>query len=78
MACVSFSGGIANDCENNMGGVTKLYLTDFDNVSAYTDICVGLYMYIYIYMIIYCNVNDQICRSGLATSQSAEVVVCMS
>jgi hypothetical protein len=37
MACVSFSGGIANDCENNMGGVTKLYLTDFDNVSAYTE-----------------------------------------
>lgn len=37
MACVSFSGGIANDCENNMGGVTKLYLTDFDNVSSYTE-----------------------------------------
>jgi hypothetical protein len=37
MACVSFSGGIANDCENNMGGVTKLYLTDFDNISTYTE-----------------------------------------
>lgn len=32
MACVSFSGGIAKDCENNIGGLTKLYLTDFDNV----------------------------------------------
>jgi len=37
MACVSFSGGIANDCENNMGGVTKLYLTDFNNVDSYTE-----------------------------------------
>lgn len=37
MACVSFSGGIANDCENNMGGLTKLYLTDFDNVVSYTE-----------------------------------------
>lgn len=37
MACVSFSGGIANDCANNMGGLTKLYLTDFDNVVSYTE-----------------------------------------
>jgi hypothetical protein len=37
MACVSFSGGIANDCANNMGGVTKLYLTDFDNITSYTE-----------------------------------------
>lgn len=36
MACVSFSGGIANDCANNVGGLTKLYLTDFDNVDSYT------------------------------------------
>lgn len=36
MACVSFSGGIAKDCENNIGGLTKLYLTDFDNVTGYT------------------------------------------
>ena len=36
MACVSFSGGITNDCANNMGGITKLYLTDFANVSSYT------------------------------------------
>lgn len=36
MACVSFSGGIAKDCENNIGGLTKLYLTDFDNVVGLT------------------------------------------
>jgi hypothetical protein len=35
MACVSFSGGIAKDCENNIGGLTKLYITDFDNVVTY-------------------------------------------
>ena len=37
MACVSFSGGIANDCANNMGGITKLYLTDFSNIVTYTE-----------------------------------------
>lgn len=37
MACVSFSGGIANDCLNNMGGVTKLYLTDFASITSYTE-----------------------------------------
>ncbi len=36
MACVSFSGGISNDCSNNIGGLTKLYLTDFANVQSYT------------------------------------------
>ena len=36
MACVNFSGGIAKDCENNIGGLTKLYLTDFDNIVSYT------------------------------------------
>lgn len=36
MACISFSGGITNDCENNMGGVTKLYLADFQDVT-YTE-----------------------------------------
>lgn len=35
MACVSFSGGIPKDCENNIGGLTKLYLTDFDNIVSY-------------------------------------------
>lgn len=37
MACISFSGGIANDCENNVGGVTKLYLTDLANITTYTE-----------------------------------------
>ena len=32
MACVSFSGGIAKNCENNVGGLTRLYLTDLDNI----------------------------------------------
>lgn len=36
MACVSFSGGIAKDCENNIGGLTKLYLTDLSNIVTYT------------------------------------------
>ena len=36
MACVSFSGGIAKDCDNNIGGLTKLYLTDLDNIVGYT------------------------------------------
>lgn len=36
MACVSFSGGISKDCENNIGGLTKVYLTDFDNITGYT------------------------------------------
>jgi hypothetical protein len=36
MACVSFSGGIAKDCANNIGGLTKVYLTDFDNITGFT------------------------------------------
>jgi len=36
MACVTFSGGIAKDCANNIGGLTKVYLTDFDNIVGYT------------------------------------------
>jgi hypothetical protein len=36
MACVAFSGGIALNCENNIGGLTKVYLTDFDNVTGIT------------------------------------------
>ena len=36
MACVSFSGGIAKDCANNIGGLTKVYLTDFDNITGLT------------------------------------------
>jgi len=36
MACVSFSGGIAKDCANNIGGLTKVYLTDLDNITSFT------------------------------------------
>lgn len=36
MACITFSGGIAKDCENNIGGLTKVYLTDFDNITGIT------------------------------------------
>jgi len=36
MACIAFTGGITLDCENNIGGVTKVYLTDFDNVASIT------------------------------------------
>jgi len=36
MACVSFSGGISLNCENNIGGLTKLYLTDYTNVLSIT------------------------------------------
>lgn len=37
MACVSFSGGISLNCENNIGGLTKVYLTDFDNIVTLTE-----------------------------------------
>lgn len=36
MACVSFSGGISLNCENNIGGLTKVFLTDFDSVTGLT------------------------------------------
>ena len=36
MACVSFTGGISNDCSNNIGGITKLYITDLANVTTLT------------------------------------------
>lgn len=36
MSCVSFSGGISKTCDNNIGGVIKLYITDFDNVLSVT------------------------------------------
>jgi len=36
MACVSFSGGISKDCENNIGGLKTVYLTDFDNIVSFT------------------------------------------
>jgi hypothetical protein len=37
MSCVSFSGGISLNCENNIGSLTKVYLTDFDNVVTVTE-----------------------------------------
>ena len=37
MGCISFSGGIAKDCESNIGGLTKLFLTDFDNIVNYSE-----------------------------------------
>lgn len=37
MACVSFSGGIAKSCDSNIGGLTKLYLTDLDNIVTVTE-----------------------------------------
>lgn len=36
MACVSFTGGISNDCSNNIGGLTKLYITDLANITTLT------------------------------------------
>ena len=36
MACVSFSGGIGKNCDNNIGGLNRLYITDLDNVVSYT------------------------------------------
>jgi hypothetical protein len=32
MSCIAINSGISLDCGANMGGVTKLWLTDFDNV----------------------------------------------
>jgi hypothetical protein len=37
MSCVSFTGGISLNCENNIGSLTKVYLTDFDNVVGVTE-----------------------------------------
>lgn len=36
MACVLLTGGIAKNCDNNLGGVTKVYITDFENVTGVT------------------------------------------
>lgn len=37
MACVSFSGGIPKDCNNNIGGLQKLFLTDYDNIVSFAE-----------------------------------------
>ena len=36
MSCISFSGGLSKGCENNVGGITKVYLTDLANVTGIT------------------------------------------
>ena len=36
MACTLIDGGIVKDCENNIGGVAKIYITDFDSVASIT------------------------------------------
>ncbi len=37
MSCVLLTGGIAKDCDNNLGGVKKIYITDFVNVLTVTE-----------------------------------------
>jgi hypothetical protein len=37
MSCVSFSGGISLNCENNIGSLTNVYLTDYDNLVSVTE-----------------------------------------
>lgn len=36
MSCTLLTDGIAKDCLNNIGGVVKIYITDFVNVSGLT------------------------------------------
>lgn len=36
MACELLTGGVTKGCDNNMGGVLAVYLTDKDNVTAVT------------------------------------------
>lgn len=36
MACTLLTSGICRDCDNNAGGVTKLYITDLENVTSVT------------------------------------------
>ncbi len=38
MSCTLLTDGIAKDCLNNIGGVTKIYITDFANVISNTKI----------------------------------------
>lgn len=37
MSCISFSGGLSKGCDNNVGGVSKVYLTDFANLTSVTE-----------------------------------------
>jgi len=34
--CNAFINGLDKSCENNAGGVNKIYITDFENVSSFT------------------------------------------
>lgn len=48
MACEDLTSGIALGCDNNMGGLSKIYLTDLDNITAYAydvnDVITGITM----------------------------------
>jgi len=36
--CSALSAGIAKSCDTNTGGILKLYIADFENVSSYTEV----------------------------------------
>jgi hypothetical protein len=36
MACNLMTAGIPKDCDNNLGGVRRIYITDFENVTSIT------------------------------------------
>lgn len=36
MACTTLTGGIAKGCSANVGGIKKIYITNFDNVQGLT------------------------------------------
>ncbi len=37
MACDILTGGVVKDCENNAGGLRKIWITDLDNITSYTE-----------------------------------------
>ena len=36
MSCTLITSGILKNCDNNVGGITNIYITDFDNVLSVT------------------------------------------
>lgn len=36
--CSALSAGIAKSCDTNTGGILKLYIADFENVTSYTEV----------------------------------------
>ena len=34
--CNALSAGLSKSCETNAGGINKIYITDFENVTSYT------------------------------------------